>query len=122
MSAGRAPGTPVAVLDPGGDLLTPEATAALVASVKAALAGGSRALVIRMGAVRQIADIGLGCLIQAWALAREHGGRVVLGGPLAPGVRDFFTVTRLLEVLEHFESEARAVEAIESWLAEHAEA
>ena len=79
-------------------------------AVRRQLDAGRRHLVLDLAKVPYVDSCGLGTMVQAYVSAHRKGGSVKLLN-VGQRVRQLLTVTRLLTVLEPYQSEARAVRA-----------
>ena len=98
----------VVVFDLHGRLTIGDSSDQLTAALNSVLEGGTRKIVIDLNGVPQIDSSGISSLVRiSIALGRE-GGKLHL--VCKPGrVRDALTVTRLVEAIPTFNSEAEAL-------------
>jgi serine/threonine protein kinase/anti-anti-sigma regulatory factor len=94
----------VAVVRPGFDL--PRQDAALPALVRTLIARGAGGIVVSLGRVGHVGDVG--GITRAWAECRTHGTRMRLAS-LSPKAREALEITRLLTVFDICEDEAVAI-------------
>jgi anti-sigma B factor antagonist len=69
---------------------------------------GRQRIVIDLSGVEFVDSLGLGVLVSALKRVRAHGGELRVAGPV-PRVRALFSLTRLEEIIEVYESVDEAV-------------
>ena len=103
----RASG-PVSVLDVRGRLTIGESSEQLHEALQSVIDQGARKVVVILNGVPQIDSSGISTLVRiSIQLAREGGILRLVCGP--GRVRDALTVTRLIEAIPAFETEAAAL-------------
>jgi anti-sigma B factor antagonist len=80
----------------------------LAVTVRRLLQDGRKDLVLNLKGVPRLDTTGLCALVEAYVTLRRQGGSLKLLH-LTPHVREVLRVTRLLTILEAYESEAEAV-------------
>ncbi len=100
----------IAVIDCAGRIVFGEETAALREEVKRRLEQ-ERHIVLNLGAVTYVDSGGLGTLVALHSAAKASGTTIKLAN-LTPRVNDLLQVTKLVDVLEVYESELRAIESL----------
>lgn len=98
----------IAILEVLGRLTIGEPSEQLHDALKSVIEGGARRVVVILNAVPQIDSSGISTLVRISIRLAKQGGtlRLVCG----PGrVRDALTVTRLVEAIPTFETEASAL-------------
>jgi anti-sigma B factor antagonist len=101
--------------------LTAETEREFTATVRAVLDAGSPCLVLDLASVPYLDSLGLGAIVQAYTSARRSGGNLKLVH-VSGRNRQLLTVTRLLTVLEAYDTEDDAVQSFDAPLevvAEH---
>ncbi|MFQ5817079.1 MAG: STAS domain-containing protein [Terriglobia bacterium] len=98
----------VVVLELSGRLTLGPDCAALDQRVEELGTAGTRAVLLHCEKLSAIDSQGIKLLVQATSRLREQGGRLTLCA-LPARVREVLQITRLLEVLETFPSEAEAL-------------
>jgi anti-anti-sigma factor len=100
---------PVSVLEVHGRLTIGEPAEQLHDALESAVKGGARKVVVILNGIPQIDSSGISTLVRiSIKLAREGGVLRLVCGP--GRVRDALTVTRLIEAIPTFESEAAALQ------------
>jgi len=102
-------GIPVMKLD--GDVRIGDSSTALRHAVREYLAKGTKKLIIELAHVYYIDSSGIGEIFSSFTEAHKAGCIVVYAG-LSPKVVDLLTITKLLSVLEVYESAAEAASSI----------
>ena len=85
----------------------------LLARVRRLLQGGRTRVVLNLGGVPYVDTTGIADLVEAYVAAKRQGGSLKLLR-LTPHVRAVLTMTRLLTILEAYDTEADAVTSFES--------
>ncbi len=96
------------ILDLHGRISLGEPLSDLRDSIREALAGDQKNLLLNLGGVSYIDSSGLGQLISSYAAVTERGGQMKLLN-LQTRVQDLMQITKLLTVFETFTSEAAAL-------------
>ena len=98
----------ISILEVHGRLTIGEPSEQLHDALKAIIEGGAKKLVVLLDTVPQIDSSGISTLVRiSIRLTREGGALRLVCGP--GRVRDALTVTRLVEAIPTFESEAEAL-------------
>jgi len=97
-----------AVLDLNGRIALGEALGVFRDSIKEALAGGQKNILLNLADVNSIDSSGLGQLIGSYATVTNRGGQMKLVN-LQSRVNDLMQITKLLTVFETFDSEGTAL-------------
>lgn len=96
------------ILDLSGRITLGEGLGDLRDSIREALSGTRKNIVLNLGEVSYIDSSGLGQLIGSYATVRERGGHMKLVN-LQKKVVDLMQITKLLTVFETYPSEAAAL-------------
>lgn len=72
---------------------------------------GAPKFLLNLADVSMMDSIGLGALVDAHCSAKGKGGRIGVIN-VGKNIRNLLVITRLIIVLEHFDSEVRAVESL----------
>jgi anti-sigma B factor antagonist len=107
------------ILDLSGRLTLGEPLAELRDSVREALAGDQKNILLNLTEVSYIDSSGLGQLIGSYATTTSRGGQVKLLN-LQKRVNDLMQVTKLLTVFETYTSEQAALRSFTAGKATHA--
>ena len=99
----------VVILEPT-ERLTVDTEADLKDAVRRQLDAGRTHLVLDLARVPYVDSCGLGTIVQAYVSARRVGGSVRVSN-INQRVHQLLTVTRLLDILEPYRPEIRAVGA-----------
>lgn len=102
----------VTCLDLAGRLEGEVASSQLRDTVTGLVRRGARDLVLNFERVNRVDTLGLGTVVLLRQRVRDAGGRICVVR-LTRRVRDVLTITRLLGLFDHFDSEQEAAE----WLA-----
>ena len=97
----------IVIIDPKGRL-TEETAAFFTDALGVRFEGGRTRIILNLEQVTYIDSAGLGAIVQAFTSARRRNGRLVLIGVRGKN-REILTVTRLLTVLDNFDTESDAV-------------
>ena len=73
-------------------------------------AGGNRRLVLNMAECDALNSIAIGVLMKGYASYRNKDGEIKLCG-LGKRIKDLFTMTKLIMVFDHHETEEEAIAA-----------
>jgi anti-sigma B factor antagonist len=101
----------VVILEPSGALTFADGQVALNERIRSLVDRGHRQVVINLAGVEYVDSAGLGELVNAQAILSKAGGRLRLAGA-TQRVRELLSVTRLLTVLQAFDTEAEAVRSL----------
>jgi anti-sigma B factor antagonist len=96
------------ILDLSGRVTLGEGLGDLRDSIREALSGTRKNIVLNLGEVSYIDSSGLGQLIGSYATVRERGGQMKLVN-LQKKVVDLMQITKLLTVFETYNTEAAAL-------------
>ena len=96
------------ILDLSGRITLGEGLGDLRDSIREALSGTRKNIVLNLGEVSYIDSSGLGQLIGSYATVRERGGQMKLVN-LQKKVVDLMQITKLLTVFETYNSETAAL-------------
>ena len=96
------------ILDLSGRITLGEGLGDLRDSIREALSGTRKNIVLNLGEVSYIDSSGLGQLIGSYATVRERGGQLKLVN-LQKKVVDLMQITKLLTVFETYNTEAAAL-------------
>jgi anti-sigma B factor antagonist len=99
-----------AILDMSGRLTLGEALAELRDSIREALAGDQRNILLNLAEVSHIDSSGLGQLIGSYAAVTNRGGQMKLLN-LQKRVNDLMQITKLLTVFETYTNEGAALKS-----------
>lgn len=100
----------VAVLELSGRLVLGDGDALLKDKVHSLVFQGRKQIVLDVGGVNYVDSSGLGALVASSITAANGGGQIKLVG-LTKRIQDLLTITKLLTVFDHFDSEADAVKS-----------
>jgi anti-sigma B factor antagonist len=101
----------IVILDPSGRLTFADGQVALNERIHALVDRGHRQVVINLAQVDYVDSAGLGELVNAQAILSKAGGRLRLAAA-TQRVRELLSVTRLLTVLQAFDTEAEAIKSL----------
>jgi anti-anti-sigma factor len=101
----------VVVLDLAGRLVTGDPQDALRDRLEELLAAGNRRIVLNLSELARIDSSGIGELVAGVRLAESVGGRIVLL-QLRDPVRRILDISQVLPVLETYEDEQAALDAL----------
>ena len=107
------------ILDLSGRITLGEPLAELRDSIREALAGDRKNIVLNLGDVSYIDSSGLGQLISSYATTTSRGGQMKLLN-LQKRVNDLMQVTKLLTVFETYTSEEAALRSFAAQKVTHA--
>jgi stage II sporulation protein AA (anti-sigma F factor antagonist) len=103
----------VTILDLKGRLVFPEGDQPFRQRVDDLMARGSRLFLINFDDVTYVDSAGVGAVVWKYVTLKKQGGGLKLMH-LHPRTYKVFAVTKLLTVLEHFDSEAAAIKSFEA--------
>lgn len=98
------------VLYPGGNFYGDEETDELQKAIMDEAAGGNQRLILNLSDCQALNSIAIGVLMRGFANYRSRGGEIKLCG-LGQRIRDLFTMTKLIMVFDHHETEEQALAA-----------
>ncbi|MGW4895439.1 STAS domain-containing protein [Kitasatospora sp. NPDC004240] len=98
----------VTVLDVKGRITIGEGDMALRESVRTALEGGAKKILVNLENVTTIDSSGVGELVSSYTAVSNQGGRLKLVN-LPPKVNDILAITQLITIFETYDSESEAV-------------
>ena len=100
----------IIVLSLKGRFFGDKETDELEKAILDAAASGNTRLVLNMSACEALSSLPLGILMRGYANYKGRGGEVKLCG-LGKRLKDLFTMTKLIFVFDHFDSEELALAA-----------
>jgi anti-sigma B factor antagonist len=100
----------VVVLYPAGSFFGDSETDELQKAVMDEAASGNARLILNMSECQALNSIAIGVLMRGFANYRSRGGEIKLCG-LGKRIRDLFTMTKLIMVFDHHETEEQALAA-----------
>ena len=89
-----------------GDAETDE----LEKTVMAEAAAGNRMLILNLMECEALNSVGIGVLMRGYANYKGRGGEIKLCG-LGKRLKDLFTMTKLIMVFDHYDTEEQAIAA-----------
>jgi anti-sigma B factor antagonist len=98
----------VCILDCSGKITLGEGTMSIRNTVKDALQGGAKKILLNFASVTYIDSAGVGELVGAFVTSSNNGAKLKLLG-LTGKLREVLTITKLLTVFEVFDNETSAV-------------
>ena len=110
MSVSRKQVRSITVLSPKGRFYGDRETDELEKSILDEAATGNTRLVLNMGECEALNSVGIGTLMRGYANYKSRGGEVKLCG-LGKRLKDLFTMTKLIFVFDHHDTEELAVAA-----------
>ena len=100
----------VAIVDLNGRLMLGDGDDLLRDKVDGLIQQGQKRLVLNLADVSYMDSTGLGTIVRTYTTALNQGGGLKLLRP-TKRVKDLLTITKLLTILEAFESEESAVQS-----------
>lgn len=100
----------VVVLHPKGSFFGDQETDDLQKALVDEAAGGNTRLVLNMSECLALNSIAIGVLMRAYANYKGRGGQIKLCG-LSKRLHDLFTMTKLIHVFDHHDTEEQALAA-----------
>jgi len=100
----------VVVLYPSGSFFGDEETDALQKAIMDEAAAGNQRMVLNLTDCTALNSMAIGVLMRGFANYKSRGGEVKICG-LGKRVRDLFTMTKLIMVFDHHETEEQALAA-----------
>ena len=110
MAVKRKASGPVVVLYPRGSFFGYNETDDLQKAIMDEAAGGNLKLVLNMSECQALNSIAIGVLMRGYSNYKSRGGEIKLCG-LGKRLRDLFTMTKLIMVFDHHDTEDQAVAA-----------
>jgi len=98
----------VVILYPAGSFFGDTETDELQKAIMDEAAGGNARLILNMSDCQALNSIAIGVLMRGFANYRSRGGEIKLCG-LGKRIRDLFTMTKLIMVFDHHETEEQAL-------------
>ncbi|MEO8595720.1 MAG: STAS domain-containing protein [Candidatus Solibacter sp.] len=98
------------ILDLDGRVVLGEALGEMRDSIREALAGGQKNILLNLAGVSHIDSSGLGQFIGSFATVTSHGGQMKLLN-LQKKVHDLMQITKLVTVFETYTDEAEALKS-----------
>jgi anti-sigma B factor antagonist len=100
----------ITVLYPKGNFFGDSETDELQKAIMDEAASGNLRLILNMAECHALNSIAIGVLMRGYANYRGRGGEIKLCG-LGKRLKDLFTMTKLIMVFEHHETEEEAIAA-----------
>jgi anti-sigma B factor antagonist len=100
----------IVVLYPKGSFFGDHETDELQSAILGAAAEGNSRLLLNLGECQALNSTALGVLMRGYANYRGRGGEIKLCG-LGKRIKDLFTMTKLIMVFDHHETEDEAIAA-----------
>jgi anti-sigma B factor antagonist len=100
----------VLILDVKGKILLGEGDVQLREAISTHLQAGARKLVLNLADCPYMDSAGLGEIVRCFTTVSREGGKLKLLN-LTARIKDLLTITKLITVFEHFESEEEAVKS-----------
>jgi len=98
----------VVILYPSGSFFGDTETDELQKAIMDEAAGGNQRLILNMSDCQALNSIAIGVLMRGFANYRSRGGEIKLCG-LGKRIRDLFTMTKLIMVFDHHDTEEQAL-------------
>lgn len=100
----------IAILYPKGSFFGDRETDELRKAIMDEAASGNAHLVLNLAGCQALNSIAIGVLMQGYTNYRGRGGEIKLCG-LGKRIKDLFTMTKLIMVFDHHDTEEEAVAA-----------
>ena len=100
----------ITILYPAGSFFGDQETDELQRALMGEAGGGNTRLILNLKECQALNSIAIGVLMRAYANYRGRGGEIKLCG-LGKRIKDLFTMTKLIMVFDHHETEEQAVSA-----------
>ncbi len=100
----------VTILDVKDKVTIGEGAVTLRESVRSALAGGAKKILLNLSGVTTIDSSGIGELVSSYTATTSQDGKLKLTN-LPPKVHDILMITQLITVFETYDSETEALES-----------
>lgn len=110
MSVRRRTVRSITVLYPAGNFYGDSETDELQKAIMDEAASGNQRLILNMADCQALNSIAIGVLMRGFANYRSRGGEIKLCG-LGRRIQDLFTMTKLIMVFDHHETEEQALAA-----------
>jgi anti-sigma B factor antagonist len=98
----------ITVLDMDGRITIGEGSVALRSAIRRLLEEGKKNILLNLAGVGYIDSSGIGELVSSYTAINKEGGQLKLLS-LTAKLRDLLTITKLLTVFDHYESESDAL-------------
>jgi anti-sigma B factor antagonist len=100
----------VLVLDVDGKILLGEGDVQLRETIHKLTQGGSKKLLLNLANVPYVDSAGLGEMVRCYTTVARDGGKLKLLNA-TKRIQDLLTITKLITVFEHYESEEEAIKS-----------
>jgi anti-sigma B factor antagonist len=100
----------ITVLSPRGSFFGDTETDELQKAIMDEAARGNLRLVLNLSECQALNSIAIGALMRGYANYKSRGGEIKLCG-LGKRIKDLFTMTKLIMVFDHHETEEQAIAA-----------
>ena len=100
----------IVVLYPKGSFFGDAETDELQKAIMDEAAGGNTRLVLNLAECQALNSTAIGVLMRGYANYKGRGGEIKLCG-LGKRIKDLFTMTKLIMVFDHYDTEELALEA-----------
>src|SRR5262245_57449741 len=100
----------IVVLEMRGSFFGDRETDELSEAIMGAAASGNERLVLNMTECQALNSIAIGVLMRGFANYKSRGGEIKLCG-LGKRIKDLFTMTKLIMVFDHHDTEEQAIAA-----------
>ena len=100
----------IVILSPKGRFFGDSETDELEKAVMAEAASGNKMLILNMGECEALNSVAIGALMRGYANYKGRGGEIKLC-LLGKRLKDLFTMTKLIMVFDHHDSEEQAIAA-----------
>jgi anti-sigma B factor antagonist len=102
----------VTVLDAAGKILLGEGDVQLRDAIQKHMQAGHRKLVLNLAGVPYVDSAGLGEMVRCYTTVARDGGSLKLLNA-TKRIKDLLTITKLMTVFEHYESEDEALSSFQ---------
>ena len=100
----------IVILSPKGRFYGDNETDELEKAVMAEAAAGNKMLVMNLGECEALNSVAIGVLMRGYANYKSRGGEIKLCS-LGKRLKDLFTMTKLIMVFDHHDTEEQAIAA-----------
>ena len=100
----------IVILSPKGRFYGDNETDELEKAVMAEAAGGNKMLVMNLAECEALNSVAIGVLMRGYANYKSRGGEIKLCS-LGKRLKDLFTMTKLIMVFDHHDTEEQAIAA-----------
>ncbi len=100
----------IVILSPKGRFYGDSETDELEKAVMAEAGGGNKMLVMNLGECEALNSVAIGVLMRGYANYKSRGGEIKLCS-LGKRLKDLFTMTKLIMVFDHHDTEEQAIAA-----------